>query len=132
MPEPGALTSGLIEPSHGDGPRLLKEAMASVLSVAPTAKESGSPPGVSEVFGFGPLLPAAKAGKIPAARQAWTSGRNSVIHPKVVKAQELLTTSGALAALPPGARNHWKIWWKASVVLVPASFQALAAIHTAP
>jgi hypothetical protein len=49
-----------------------------------------------------------------------------------VNAHELLTTSGALATLPPGARNHWKMLKKADELLLPSSLHAFAAIHFAP
>ncbi len=115
MSTPGALTSGLIS-FQKEGPRLLKEAMASSKSVAPTEKDSGKPAGVAiEPSPSSPLFPALKTGKIPAARRACTSGR------KVRSAtlerpgpHELLTTSGALLGsglLPSravGASSHWK------------------------
>src|SRR3990172_4955126 len=129
MLSPGALTSGLTDPSQGEDPWPLKKAMSSRRSVAPTAKDSAYVPGLRTLPGSGPSLPAANAGKIPAARKAWTSGRNSAMQPALEKPQELFTTSGALAGSPPGARNHWKISWKADVKPKPRLFQALAAIH---
>src|SRR6266850_2419560 len=97
MLTPGALTSGLIEPSHGDGPRALKNATSSKKSVAPVANDSGSLPGLRTLPSSGPSLPAANAGKIPAARRACTSAWNSGMQPGTLKPHELLTTSGALA-----------------------------------
>ena len=40
MNSPGALMLGLVAPSHGDGPWLLKNEMSSKKSVEPTVKDS--------------------------------------------------------------------------------------------
>ena len=52
-----------------------------VRSVAPTAMLSGKLPGLPMVPARGPLLPAEKRVKMPAARIAITSSRNSVFRP---------------------------------------------------
>ena len=51
-----------------------------------------------------PMLPAEKAGKMPAARQATTLDWYQVSPPP--PPHELLTTLGRLAALPPGANSQ--------------------------
>ena len=67
---PGAETCGFWMPELA-GPRLLKEAMASVLVVAPTAMTSAAESaGEPVVRQFGPEFAAAKTGITPAACQA--------------------------------------------------------------
>ena len=53
----------------GDGPRLLNDAMRSLMSVAPAENASGLLAGDVDVMQPGPLLPLEKAGKMPAVRQ---------------------------------------------------------------
>src|SRR5512147_534593 len=65
MSLPGALTSGLTVPSLL-GPLELNEAMASLLSVAPTVRADGVSAGQPMVFEPGPLLPAAQTTTLPA------------------------------------------------------------------
>src|SRR5687767_7993889 len=129
---PGALRSGFTGPPHGDGPRPLKDATWSSISVAPAANASDEAPGLRTLPSPGPLLPAANDGKIPAARSARMSAVNSPMHPPRANPQELFTTSGAFAGLPPGARNHWKISWNADARPSPESSHAFAAIQRAP
>jgi hypothetical protein len=119
-----------VTPSQTAGPRLLKDATWSLTSVAPTPNDSGKLPGEPTVPGPGPLLPFAKAGKMPAATQACTSARNSVLY-VAVEPQELLTTSGALAGSPPGASIHWKPSWMMLVLVEPESRKILTAIQSA-
>ena len=62
-------------PSYTDGPRPEKSAMTSLLSVAPADRTSGKSPGEPPWPQSGPGLPDENTGKIPAARQAWTTSR---------------------------------------------------------
>ena len=72
---PGADTFGLTLPV-GDGPRLEKNPIWSLISVAPRLMTSLKLPGVPAVpQPNSPALPAANTGMIPAARQAWTDAR---------------------------------------------------------
>src|SRR5687768_13166118 len=119
MNSPGALMLGFTLPVHGDGPWLLKIEMSSAKSVAPTVNAEEYAPGERIVSASGPLFPAANTGRMPAARNAWTSLTNSVSHSVVSIPHELLTMCGALAGSPPGARNHSKISWKAEAVALP-------------
>src|SRR3990172_5844994 len=112
MASPGAPTFGLMPPSHGDGPRPPKNGTSSKMSVAPTAKDSAYAAGLDTLPGKGPLLPAAKLGKMSAARKARTAARKSVRQPASANPHDMLTTSGAFAGSAPGAKNHWKISWK--------------------
>jgi len=89
-------------------------------------------PGASVVLGSGPELPEANTGTMPEARSACTSVTNSGSHEGGSMPQEAFTTSGALAGSPPGARNHWKMRWKAEAVALSPSVQPLAAIQRAP
>src|SRR5918999_2043052 len=119
-----------VTPSHTAGPRLENGATWSFTSVAPTPKASGKLPGEPTVPRAGPALPFANAGKIPAATQARTSGRNSVVY-VASEPHELFTTSGALDGSPPGASIHWKPSWMMLVVVEPESRKILTAIHSA-
>ncbi len=108
---PGAAMFGLMIPPNADGPRDEKLAMAPLMSNAPAAYVSGRSPGEPAVPHAGPLLPFEKAGKIPAATQACTSGwKNGSPEPPP---HELLTMSGRRSGrgLSPfrsvGARIHW-------------------------
>ncbi len=110
---PGADTSGLISP-QGDGPRALKPAMLSYESVAPTAKTPLRLAGEPTVPGPGPLLPAAKTVRMPAARRMAMSASNTLSVVFSSSPQELLTMSGARlgSGSEPssrvGARHHSK------------------------
>ena len=84
------------------------------------------------VLGSGPELPDENTGTMPAARNASMSATNSGSHDGGSMPQELLTTSGAFAESPPGARNHSKIAWKAEAVALSRLFQPFAAIQRAP
>src|SRR5918992_1432658 len=129
---PGALTCGFtcVTPSQIAGPLLENDAIWSLMSVAPTPNDSGKLPGEPTVSRPGPLLPFAKAGKMPAATHARTSSRYSVLY-VAVEPHELLTTSGALAGSPPGASIHWKPSWMMLVVVEPESRKILTAIQSA-
>lgn len=79
MFKPGATTWGKMPPSqpgsveggggrkNGAGPRLLKDAMVLLMSVAPTAKEPTLLAGLTLVEALGPEFPAEKITSIPAA-----------------------------------------------------------------
>src|SRR5438067_776517 len=71
--------------------------------------------------------PGAYKSSEPMVSAAWNSASHSVVS----MPHELLTTCGAFAASPPGARNHSKIEWNADAVAFAASSQPLAAIHFA-
>jgi len=90
---PGADTSGNMLPSHEEGPRPLKLAMTSLISVAPTPNDSGFCPGLAALPTPGPKPPAAKSGKIPSAHHARTELVKVVLQlgPEL---HELFTTSG--------------------------------------
>jgi len=93
MELPGAETCGFCPPLLA-GPRELKEAMASVLVVAPTAMTSAAlSAGEPVVRQLGPLLALAKTGMTPAECQARMVVSYQLDPP--VPPQELLDTSGA-------------------------------------
>lgn len=77
---PGADTSGLtyVWSSRVTGPRLLKYAISSEESVAPTVHELSSSPGQLIVLDVGPSLPAATTGITPAATTLFIVSANAV------------------------------------------------------
>ena len=80
-------------------------------------------------------MPAAKTGRMPAARSACTSGWKDRSQPGPVPSdQEPLTTWGASAVAGSwsGSSTHWKAWWTAVAVAAPRSLKILAAIQLAP
>src|SRR5690242_8624315 len=93
MLTPGAEMFGLRPPSIGEGPRLLKPAIWSLLLVAPAPNEIGSVAGGPTVSAPGPALPLAKLGKIPASIQCCTPVSKSSALPSAPP-QELLITLG--------------------------------------
>src|ERR1017187_6394913 len=102
---PGADKSGLVRllPSAMTGPRLLKPAMLLEESRAPTSTELAQMAGGYWMLEqLDPLLPAAIAGKIPAARTASTIvWRVKVEQPSLGgHSHELLMESGALEGSP--------------------------------
>ena len=112
MPTPGAETSGnVVGPVRPQevGPRLLKLAIASVPSTAPTENASGLFAGLALVLALAPKLPAANTGRIPAAVRTARSGSNVRSQPGFEDVQELLTTFGAsgVAGLRSGSTAHW-------------------------
>ena len=120
-PTPGAEMSGFMRllPSRVTGPRLLNEAIPSLLLVAPTVNDSAYiAAGSSTVPHEEPLFPAEWTVTMPAARTFCTAGsrtsRLASVQPSLtVQPQELLITSGARSGrgLFPfrsvGATNHW-------------------------
>src|SRR5258707_15510935 len=105
MLTPGAEISGFrrLLPSTVPGPRLLKLAMLLVESVAPTVTELSYNEGGSVMLEQpDPELPAATAGKIPAARTLLTTvKRVFAAHPSLGgHPQELLIESGAFDGSP--------------------------------
>ncbi len=105
----------------------------SVLLVAPTAKAPGLFAGLRLVLALGPLFPAAKIGRMPAARRFCRSSWNSRLHPGELSVHELLTTFGVSAVLGSlsGSSSHWKPRWIPAVVATPWSLKILTAIHLA-
>src|SRR5918992_2650333 len=101
---PGATMSGLIRvPWKLAGPRLLKVARLSLMSLAPTVYVSSYwavGPSLPTVRHDGPLLPAEATQLIPAARRARTGSHRTRLFghsPREIEQyQELLTAMGAL------------------------------------
>ena len=77
MPVPAATSEGTAPPSQRDGPMLENAAIVVASAAAPTAKASGRLAGDVSEEAPGPSLPAAKTGRMCAARKAWRSGSNS-------------------------------------------------------
>src|SRR4051812_27990877 len=126
---------GLVEPSTPDLPRLENEAIASLTSYAPTAYASGLSPGDWAVSQFGPVLPLANAGKMPAASQARTVSRYHV-SPCPPPHEELTTSAcrsglGLLPARSVGAITHCPEA-RSEVLEHELDSHPLAAIHFAP
>ena len=119
-------------PSQTAGPRLEKDAIWSLTSVAPTPKLSREAAGRADSAAAGTRVPVREgredAGGHPG--HARTSSRNSVVY-VAVEPQELLTTRGALAGSPPGASIHWKPSWMMLEVVDPESRKIFTAIHSA-
>ena len=79
----------------------------------------------------GPSLPAAKTGRIPAARRLRRSAWNSSEQPATDIVHESLTTFGAsaVAGFPSGSSSHWKPRWMVVDVAAPRSSKIFTAIH---
>src|SRR5215468_1576200 len=97
MPTPGAASAGVTWAPQADGPRLLDGSTTSAASTEPTANAAGLLAGLSTVPAVGPKLPAAKTGRMPAARRFARSGAKSRLQPAEAIVHELLTASGASA-----------------------------------